>query len=297
MESKPPAYDGGDEKQPPPPGSSDSKLDIAHTQSQPVTTAATSFRTNFASVSLHMTDRIRFLGFSSADVTRIYEIIQGCWPKGIQVRMFSSKPTPSTPSKPEIGMLSTREYGPSDEIRLRGNPWRPSAWFEDEKTAARRLVCGLLRGLYDMGWVLKSSVDVLKKEGNKGSAPLLPPPPRSNWLCISFNKSDLLQLIDAPEPLCQAMVNALGDKVQRTQFLESSFEIKFHGYPWKASGTETVETRLILLNVLDCLEQFGFTLYASINQDTNQSEQKTEADTWFCQKQTNWAPGAPIYHG
>ncbi|EEQ87355.1 uncharacterized protein BDCG_02475 [Blastomyces dermatitidis ER-3] len=279
MDSKPPAYDGGDEKQPPPPGSSDSKLDIAHTQSQPVTTAATSFRTNFASVSLHMTDRIRFLGFSSADVTRIYEIIQGCWPKGIQ---------------------STREYGPSDEIRLRGNPWRPSAWFEDEKTAARRLVCGLLRGLYDMGWVLKSSVDVLKKEGNKDTLLFRfqqPPPPRSNWLCISFNKSDLLQLIDAPEPLCQAMVNALGDKVQRTQFLESSFEIKFHGYPWKASGTETVETRLILLNVLDCLEQFGFTLYASINQDTNQSEQKTEADTWFCQKQTNWAPGAPIYHG
>ncbi|OJD28100.1 hypothetical protein ACJ73_00497 [Blastomyces percursus] len=289
MDTKPPAYDGGGEKRLPPPGS-DAKLDIANTQSQPLATAATSFRTNFASVSLHMTDRIRFLGFSSADVTQIYEIVRACWPKGIQ---------------------STREYGPSDEIRLCGNPWRPSAWFEDEKTAARRLVCGLLRGLYDMGWVLKSSVDVLKKEGNKGSVSpcaalpaytLLfrfqqPPPPRSNWLCISFNKSDLLQLIDAPKPLCQAMVNALGDKVQRTQFLESSFEIKFHGYPWKASGTETVETRLILLKVLDCLEQFGFTLYASINQDTNQSEQKTDADTWFCQQQTNWAPGAPIYHG
>ncbi|PGH00220.1 hypothetical protein GX51_05917 [Blastomyces parvus] len=279
MDSKPPAYDSGGGKFPPPPGGDTEKRDIARPQSQPFPPAATSFRTNFASVSLHMTDRIRFLGFPSADVTRIYEIIRGCWPKGIQ---------------------STREYGPSNEIRLLGSPWRPSSWFEDEKTAARRLVCGLLRGLYEMGWVLKASVDVLKKEGNKDTLLFRlqqPPPPQSNWLCISFNKSDLLQLIDFPKPLCEAMVKALGDKVQRTQSLESSFEIKFHGYPWKASGTETVETRLILLKMLDCLEQFGFTLYASFNQDTNQSEQKTEADTWFCHQQTNWAPGAPIYHG
>ncbi|PGH36375.1 hypothetical protein GX50_00710 [[Emmonsia] crescens] len=276
MDSKPPAYDGGGggEKRP----DNFSQPDSSQTPAQPPATA-TSFRTNFASVSLHMSDRIRFLGFSSEDVTHIRRVIRECWPKGIQ---------------------TTRDYGPSDEIRLHGNPWSPSAWFEDEKTAARRLVCGLLRGLYDMGWVLKASVDVLRKEGNKDTLLFRfqqPPPPRSNWMCISFNKSDLLQLIDAPKPVCQAMVNALGDKVQRTQFLESSFEIKFLGYPWKAGGTETVETRLILLKMLDCLEQSGFTLYASINQDTKHSEQKTDTDTWFCHQQTNWAPGAPIYHG
>ncbi|OJD16580.1 hypothetical protein AJ78_03271 [Emergomyces pasteurianus Ep9510] len=274
MDIKPPAYDGGSEKRPGESSQRDS--------SQPETllsATATSFRTNFASVSLHMSDRIRFLGFSSENVTQIRKIIRKCWPKGIQ---------------------SFRDYGPSDEIRLHGNPWSPSAWFEDEKTAARRLVCGLLQGLYDMGWVLKASVDVLKKDGNKDTLLFRfqqPPPPQSNWMCISFNKSDLLQLIDAPKSLCQAMVNTLGDKVQRTQFLESSFEIKFLGYPWKAGGTETVETRLILLKMLDCLEQSGYTLYASVNQDAKQGEQKNDTDTWFCHQQINWAPGAPIYHG
>ncbi|EER44419.1 predicted protein [Histoplasma capsulatum H143] len=103
--------------------------------------------------------------------------------------------------KSEVGikhltLTNTRIYGPSDEVSLHGNPWTPSAWFEDEKTASRRLVFGLLKAL-----------------------------------------SDLLHLIDALNPVCQAM-----NKVQRTQFLESSFEIKFHGYPWKAGGTETAQT-------------------------------------------------------
>lgn len=86
MDSKPPAYDGGGggEKRP----DNFSQPDSSQTPAQPPATA-TSFRTNFASVSLHMSDRIRFLGFSSEDVTHIRRVIRECWPKGIQVRMFS----------------------------------------------------------------------------------------------------------------------------------------------------------------------------------------------------------------
>ncbi|EEH03840.1 predicted protein [Histoplasma capsulatum G186AR] len=125
--------------------------------------------------------------------------------------------------KIEVGIkhlpLNTRIYGPSDEVSLHGNLWTPSAWFEEEKTVSRRWVCGLLQALYPSFRLQQ------------------PSPPRSNWMYISFNRSNLLHLINAPNPVCQAM-----NKVQRTQFLESSFEIKFRGYPWKAGGTETVQT-------------------------------------------------------
>ncbi|PGH15221.1 hypothetical protein AJ79_02586 [Helicocarpus griseus UAMH5409] len=274
MESQPPVYEERNEKRPP------SFAQLRSQQQAPLLTPpASSFRTSFASVSLHMNDRVRLLGFSSTDVAQIHGILDQYWPKGV---------------------ASTREYGASDEFRLNGSPWNPSTWFEDEKTAARRLMCGLLKGLYDLGWVLKAPVDVLKKDGNKDTLLFRlqqPPPPPCNWMCISFNKSDLLQLIGAPRAVCEAMSNILEDKIQRTQVLESSFEIKFLGYPWKAGGTDTVETRLILLKILDCLERFGFSLYGSLNQDTKQGEHVENTDTWFCNQQANWMPGIPIYHG
>lgn len=110
-------------------------------------TSSTSFRTTFASVSLHMRDRIRLLRFSARDVDQIQELIKRSWPKGIQ---------------------ETRLYDQAHEIKLRGNPWHPSNW-NDERTQARRLMCRTLEGLFDMGWVLKASVDISKKEFDKGA--------------------------------------------------------------------------------------------------------------------------------
>lgn len=118
------------------------------------------------------------------------------------------------------------------------------------------------------------------------------------WLCISFDEGDLMHLIDAPTELSQSLAQAFGPKVQRTKHQGSAFEIKFKGYPWRASGTDTVQSRIILLVLLETLEQHGFSLYASIDQDNGPGGQsgKSEADTWFCNRQADWSPGAPIYH-
>lgn len=105
----------------------------------------TSFRTKFACVSLHMTDRIRLLRFPEADIPRIQGIIKYSWQRGIQ---------------------DLRVYDQSNEIKLYGNPW--SASGSTQKPEARRLVMGLLQGLFDMGWVLKAAVDISKKEFDKG---------------------------------------------------------------------------------------------------------------------------------
>jgi hypothetical protein len=107
-----------------------------------------------------------------------------------------------------------------------------------------------------------------------------------------------MHLIDAPKELGRILVRAYGSKVQRHQVTGSVFEIKFKGYPWRASGTETVQSRLIILTLLDALEELGFSLYASIDQDNGPggNSHASEADVWFCNRQNDWTPGAPIYH-
>lgn len=111
------------------------------------------FQTSFACVSLHMTDRIRLLRFPSEHVQQITSIVNHAWARGIQ---------------------ATRPYDASDEIKLKGNPWSSSNGFwGDDKVQARRLVCAILGGLFDLGWILKASVDISKKEYDKGTAMLL----------------------------------------------------------------------------------------------------------------------------
>jgi hypothetical protein len=117
-------------------------------------------------------------------------------------------------------------------------------------------------------------------------------------MSISFDQGDLMRLINAPQDLGHSIATALGPKVQRTQILGAVYEIKLRGYPWRASGKDTVQTRELLLVLLECLEEHGFSLYASIDQENGPGgdSHATEADTWFCNRQADWTQGAPIYH-
>lgn len=111
------------------------------------TAPPSTFRTTFACISLHMSDRIRLLRFTSADTRQIKEIIHHAWPQGIQ---------------------DTRAYDASDEIKLYGYPWNPTGWGNSKRIDSRRLICRLLAGLFNMGWMLNASVDISQKEFDKG---------------------------------------------------------------------------------------------------------------------------------
>ncbi|KAK9241288.1 hypothetical protein V1525DRAFT_335067 [Lipomyces kononenkoae] len=236
------------------------------------------FRTIFACLSMHMTDRLRFLRFPKRDVSQVEAAIQRFWSRGIQ---------------------DTRTYGESYEVKLHGHPWRPTSWG-NEKIDACRLICQILNSLFDMGWVLKASVDISTKEFDKDTLLFRyqnPPPSRCTWIGICFGKGDKMYILDGPPELGRTLVNAFGSDIQSHNVNRSVFEIKFHGYPWRAHGTETVHARLILLTLLECLEQHGFSLYASVRQVQDAANDGySETDTWFCNRQINWTPGMPIYH-
>lgn len=126
-----------------------------------------------------------------------------------------------------------------------------------------------------------------------------PPPPPCSWISMSFDRADLMHVFNAPPELNQSFLDAIGLRVQRSQYLQPKvFEIKFRGYPWTASGTDTVQQRVFMLNFMECLEQHGFTLYTSMTQDDGPGgdNHSSGADTWYCNRPQDWSPGVPIYH-
>ncbi|KAM5472041.1 hypothetical protein MferCBS49748_001489 [Microsporum ferrugineum] len=94
-------------------------------------------------------------------------------------------------------------------------------------------------------------------------------------------------------------IGHVGPDVENCQVKGTMFEIKLHGNPWRAVGTKTVQTRVILLAVMDVLEQQGFSLYATINHNSRRSKDSStaEADTWYCNRRLDWKPGEFVYHG
>ncbi len=239
------------------------------------------FRTSFASLSLHASDRIRLLQFPQSDIAQIRNVLQRSWAQGIQAEQI---------------------YATSYEFKLRGNPWYGQG---SESVAARVLVRELLAYLFSMGWILHATTDTSKKQTDKDTLSFRKQqsaPPPSEWIAISFNYSDRLRLIGAPKNLIDEMRLLL----QNTKLLQAdngwkdkvlgAWEFKLNGYPWKAAGEETMSTKLLLLRMLEILERHGWSLYASVDQNTATGEHTSETDSWYCVRDRSWVEGAAVFH-
>lgn len=102
--------------------------------------------------------------------------------------------------------------------------------------------------------------------------------------------------MDAPPlDLTQALIEEFRSNYGlKSDNLEADrLKLRFHGQPWQAGGEETVQTRMLLLILLEILEKFGYSLYASIDQ-VNRSE--GQADVLVVTRQKGWAPGMPVWH-
>ena len=119
-----------------------------------------------------------------------------------------------------------------------------------------------------------------------------PPPPRCIWLSVSLDKGDRLTVHNSAPEIHRALATEFGSLVQRTE----GASIKFNGYPWNASGEATMTSRKLLLQLLACLETFGYSMYASIDQKDGNGEDTTETDVMIFNRAEDWVPGTPIFH-
>jgi hypothetical protein len=152
-------------------------LPPTYSETTAVPSSSTSaFRTRFASMSMHMSDRLRFLLFPIEVVQACQQTVTHVWRKGIQ---------------------QTRTYGGSQEMQLYGRPW--SSGSSDQAIEARRLLTALLERLHSLGWVMTLSTDVSKKKLDKDALLFRyqdPPPAQCEWASIAFSKTDKIRFID-----------------------------------------------------------------------------------------------------
>ncbi len=243
--------------------------------------AYTPFRTAFASLSLHRSDRIRLLAFQQAEIDGIRAVIKTSYNHGLQAE---------------------KTYGGSHEFKLYGNPWYGQS---SDAISSRVVMREILAYLFSVGWILHASTDVSKKQMDKDTLffrKQQQPPPPSAWIAISFNKSDRLRLIGADPQLTSAFKDLLvGMRLLQTDYgwkdkALGAWEFKLNGYPWWATGEETMSTRMLLMKMLECLESFGWSLYASVDQNTGSGDNSSETDTWYCVRERGWVSGSAVFH-
>lgn len=238
--------------------------------------ALSPFSTHFASVSLHMSDRIRLLGLPIAQRDALRASIQRTWPRGIQ---------------------DEREYHGSHEFKLNGYPWAPSG---EDALHARRLTGGILATLHEAGWILYITTDISRNPGDKDNLFFRhqdPAPAPREWFAITFSKGDRVRLIDAPQSIVEDVLAALAPETQShaPYKLNGVYEIKLNGYPFAATGGKTMVSRFLCLKLFAVLENNGFTLSASMDQKYG-GENGQETDSWLVSRPLGWTPGAPVYH-
>lgn len=234
------------------------------------------FQTRFASLSLHMEDRLRFLRFPEPILSACRGTVLSTWPHGIQ---------------------EERPYANSHEMKLKGYPWRGSG---KDAAQARRLMKGLLATLHANGWIMTLNTDVSKTETDKDTLLFRnqsPPPAPHEWCSIAFSRQSRLRFIDCPPSLYQSLPSRVGNGwfKGQSEYAPGIWEFDIHGSPWSASGKTTMQVRELLMVLVEMLEEEGWSVYASIDQKSTPAQGASETDTWHCCKLKSWEKGMPVY--
>lgn len=85
---------------------------------------------------------------------------------------------------------------------------------------------------------------------------------------VSFNKTDTVRVLDGNSELADIVRATIQKSWHRGLQDEGSYygapEFKMHGKPWMAAGTDTVDARVFLANLIQALNAAGWELYTSI---------------------------------
>lgn len=124
-----------------------------------------------------------------------------------------------------------------------------------------------------------------------------PPPPSCDWLTISFPRANTIEIVDAPSSdLTDALVaEYTSSHLLKSHELEPTrLTFRFYGRPWYACAfsEKSVQSRILLLKLLEILEKFGYKFFASVD-GVNGFD---KADMILVTRQQGRTPGMPVSH-
>lgn len=215
-----------------------------------------------ASLSMHWSDKLRFLNFPDEIFLGVRTLIQNSWAGGIQ---------------------SEKANGPAYEYKLKGRPF--GSHGTQEAIAARVLMRNILSYLYDRQWLLvmpytltgrnrAKDILVFKKQDE----PLVP----VDWLVVTVSGANTLRVIgDEPD-----VIRAVGSKISDMKTLQAievkhgSFEFQLESNLWRAVDERAIRAHQVMIAVLDTLDANGWRAYSAFRQRTQNGDYH-KADTWY----------------
>ena len=119
--------------------------------------------------------------------------------------------------------------------------------------------------------------------------------PACDWLSISFDAWSKIKIVGrVPPELAGALVQSLGPEVLQHESTPTRVKIKLQGNAWLPVGEKTVGLRILVLGMFQTLEEFGYSVYASIDQENGPDS--LETDVLVVRRRKDWQPGMPICH-
>ncbi|KAL9960256.1 hypothetical protein ACROYT_G033691 [Oculina patagonica] len=177
------------------------------------------------------------------------DIVEKSWPKGMQKWTYEN----------DILM-----------IKIKGNPWNASG---EDAVHARVILHTLVNELLNRQWKLygnsrnRTSANTLYFEHDPNIALELQASPAH--FTISFNSEDLLRLIGVPEELVSAVRNTIqtfwSRGIQKEERYAESWQFKLRGTPWWASGEEAVDSRFLVVKLIEAMQAYGWSVVAAID--------------------------------
>ena len=176
-------------------------------------------------------------------------------------------------------------------VKLKGYPWHPDG---EDTVHSRVLLNAIIADLFQKQWKLYGNSN-FKSEANTfffehdPNLPLGQPSPVQ--FVISFNSHDLLRVIGASENLISAVRSTIqshwGKGIQRELNYAGSWEFKLKGTPWWADGHEAVESRYLVLKLMEALQAYGWSPIAAIDNSRKDSD---KSSLLFRQSQPRQSP-------
>lgn len=164
-------------------------------------------------------------------------------------------------------------------IKLKGYPWSPDG---EDTVHSRVILQTLISDLLQRQWKLygnsnlKSAANTFFFEYDENLPPGQPSPTQ---FTISFNSHDLLRVISAPESLISAVRDTIQRNwlrgIQKESRYAGSWEFKLKGNPWWASGDEAVDSRFLVLKLMEALQAYGWSPVAGIDSSRKLSDKSS----------------------